>query len=435
MSEHVDVQADFPVKLQFLFQPAPYKVAYGGRGGGKSWSFARALLIQGVQSRLRILCTREVQNSIKQSVHKLLSDQINELGLESFYQVLETCIRGANGTEFTFAGLSNQTADSIKSFEGADKVWCEEAQSISKKSWQILIPTVRKPGAEIWVSFNPALDTDDTYVRFVLNPPPGTVSAFVNYKDNPWFSIESEQKRLHHEITDPGSYKNVWEGECAAAVDGAIYASEIAKMLTDNRICRVPYDPILKVHTVWDLGLDTTSIILVQSSRSEIRIIDYVEDQQLKLDHYVAELQKKNLNWGFDWLPHDGHSENVKSASAYRILKAFGRKVKPKIGTTYPIPNVSIEIGIRAARALFPRLVIDKDRGAPLVEHWKRYRRSVSATTGSVGAPLHDDHSHGCDATRYLALIADQLKNEDDDTSHYYDKQREYIPSVTGMGM
>jgi phage terminase large subunit len=167
----MQITAEFPDKLKFLFTPMRYKVARGGRGSAKSWSVARALLIQGANRPLRILCTREIQKSIQQSVHQLLSDQIKALKLDSFYQVLNNEIRGINGTEFYFSGLSNETSASLKSFEGVDIVWCEEAQNISKQSWDILLPTIRKPDSEIWVTFNPDLETDETYQRFVVNKP------------------------------------------------------------------------------------------------------------------------------------------------------------------------------------------------------------------------------------------------------------------------
>jgi phage terminase large subunit len=127
------MNAEFPAKLRFLFSPKRYKVARGGRGSGKSWGFARALLVLGAKSKLRIICSREVQKSIKDSVHKLLEDQIGALGLTSFYDIFTTEIRGKNGTEFLFAGLSDQTIDSIKSFEGADICWVEEAQTVSSR--------------------------------------------------------------------------------------------------------------------------------------------------------------------------------------------------------------------------------------------------------------------------------------------------------------
>ena len=149
-----EIEARFPPKLEFLFHPKRNKVAYGGRGGAKSWGFARALLIMAAQRPLRILCTREVQKSIKDSVHKLLSDQIEALGLGAVYQVLATEIRGINGSEFLFSGLADQTVESIKSFEGVDIVWLEEARAVTRRSLRILIPTIRKDGSEIWFSFN-----------------------------------------------------------------------------------------------------------------------------------------------------------------------------------------------------------------------------------------------------------------------------------------
>lgn len=426
---------EFIEKVKPIFQPFRYKILYGGRGGLKSWTVARAFLLLGTTQVERFLCAREVQKSIKDSVHKLLSDQIVALGLEGFYEVLETEIRGRNGTEFIFAGLSGQTITSIKSFEGITKVWVEEANTVTKKSWSILTPTIRTEGSEIWATFNPELDTDETYQRFVDHPPPNAFVCKLTYLDNPWFPKVLEDERIQCELTESEEdYRNIWLGECRSAVAGAIYAKEVAAMVREGRICRVPYDPRLKVHTVWDLGLDTTSIALVQSSRSEIRIIDFIEDDQRKLDYYAGELQKRNYNWGWDWLPHDGHADNIKSPSAAKILQAFSRRVKPKVGTKYPIPNIEIEVGIRATRSLFPRLVIDKEKGGPLVEHWKRYRRSVSTTTGAVGAPVHDIHSHGCDMTRMLALIADQLHNEEDGSPPGAPVQAPFSPFDRGTG-
>ena len=174
------VNAQFPEKLSFLFDAMRYKVARGGRGSSKSWSFARALLIQAASQPLLILCTREVQKSIKDSVHKLLSDQIQALGLGSFFEILETEIRGRNGSKFIFAGLSQQTVESIKSLEGCDRVWCEEAQAITKRSWDVLTPTIRKDGSEIWISYNPELESDETHQRFTINPPDDCISVLVN---------------------------------------------------------------------------------------------------------------------------------------------------------------------------------------------------------------------------------------------------------------
>lgn len=398
---------EFPEKLQCLFRPARYKVAYGGRGSAKSWSFARALLALGAQRKLRILCTREVQKSIKDSVHKLLKDQIEGIGLGWFYEVLSTEIRGLNGTEFLFTGLSDQTAETIKSFEGCDICWVEEAKNVSKKSWGILIPTIRKDDSEIWVSFNPELDTDETYDRFVLNPPESAVVVEINFGDNPWFPSVLEAERLDCLQRDPKGYAQIWEGKCLPAVAGAIYYDEMQAAQEQGRIANVPYDPMLKVHVVVDLGWnDAMSISLCQRQTSEIRVIENTEDSHKTLDWYSAELKKKNLNWGKMFLPHDGRNKDFKTGkSAEEIMQALGWDVAIT-------PSMSVEDGIRTVRMAFPRIYFDKTKADRLVQCAKRYRRSVNQQTNEPGAPLHDEWSHGADNLRYIAINAEQMTNE-----------------------
>ena len=169
-----------------LKQKRRYKVMHGGRGGGKSWAVAISLLLRGAREPTRILCAREVQKSIRDSVHRLLKDQIVSLGLEWFYEVLDTEIRGKNGTLILFSGLQAHTVDSIKSFEGVQIVWCEEAHGISEKSWDVLIPTIRADDSEIWMTLNPDMETDATYSRFVAMPSSDTWVQQVNWRDNPW---------------------------------------------------------------------------------------------------------------------------------------------------------------------------------------------------------------------------------------------------------
>lgn len=404
-----EIKVKFPRKLQFLFQPQRYKVAYGGRGSAKSWSIARALLIQGASRKLRILCVREVQKSIKDSVHKLLKDQISELKLDSKYRVLETGIFGHDGTEFIFTGLSNQTKESIKSYEGVDIVWAEEAHAIGKESWDILIPTIRKENSEIWVSFNPELDTDETYVRFVVNPPPDCISTFINYSDNRWFPEVLEKERLHCKEVDPDGYETIWEGKCRSAVIGAIYAKEVDKAIREGRVCNAPYNPRLKVHTIWDLGWnDSMFIIMCQRIRSEIVIVDMIEDSHKTLDWYAGELTNRRYNWGYDFLPHDGeHADYKTGLTAKKILEGFGRKVKI-------VPNIGIEEGIKIARMSFAQIVFNKAKVNRLLECLKRYKRAVNSKTLEPGRPVHDQYSHGADDFRYLAIVAEQLTNEDE---------------------
>ncbi|NDH54062.1 MAG: PBSX family phage terminase large subunit [Betaproteobacteria bacterium] len=404
----------FPRKLDFLFKPARYKVARGGRGSGKSWGFARALILRCVKQQTRILCTREVQKSIQQSVHQLLSDQIEAMGLAPVFEVLNSEIRGPNGSQIYFSGLSDQTAESLKSFEGVDIVWCEEAQAISKRSWDILIPTIRKDDSEIWVTYNPQLESDETHQRFVLKPPPGCVSVEMNYHDNPYFPAVLEQERAHAEATmRVDDYRHTWLGQCRPAVEGAIYFEAMSQSIAANRIRQVPQDCSLKTHVVFDLGMaDSMTLILVQKVASEVRVVHYIEGTQRILADYSAELRNLRLddqpmNWGTLWLPHDGfHVKHQTGKDDATILRGLG-------WTVQQVPNTGVNSGIDRAREMFPRVYFHQPRTERLVECLKRYRWNLNSKTGEAQHPLHDEFSHGADAFRYLALVADQLSNDD----------------------
>jgi phage terminase large subunit len=401
---------EFPEKLQFLFSPARYKVLHGGRGGAKSWGAARALILACMAGHERILCAREIQKSIQDSVHKLISDQIAAMGLSAAFRITENVIYGPNDSEFLFAGLRQQNVTSIKSFEGVTKCWVEEAQTVSKRSWDILIPTIRKDGSEIWVTFNPELDSDETYVRFVEQAPDDAVVVQINYGDNPWFPSVLEKERLDWLRRDPEGYKTTWLGQCRPAVEGAIYAKEIAQAYEQNRIIPLTYDPLIKVHTIWDLGWnDSMSILLVQRTAGEVRIIDHITDSLRTLDYYVGQLRDKrhngaSYNWGTDYIPHDGAARDFKTGkSTEELLKAMERN--PKL-----IPNIGVEEGIRAARMMFLRTYFNKPATVDLINSLKRYKRREQAN-GVFSSPLHDDNSHDADAFRYLGVVVEELGN------------------------
>jgi phage terminase large subunit len=234
----------------------------------------------------------------------------------------------------------------------------------------------------------------------------------LNYTDNPWFPAVLEAERLALMASDPEAYRNVWEGECRSAVEGAIYAKEVAALYEQGRIRPCPYDPLLPVQTVWDLGWnDQMSIILVQRA-SELRIIGYIEDSHRTLAEYVAQLKAMPYVWGEDWLPHDGQAKDFKSGkSAEEIMRALGRS--PRI-----VERLDVESGIKAARMIFPRVYMDPS-AERLLHCLKRYRRTINQTTNEPGPPLHDDSSHGADAFRYLAVCSDQMGNAPKMTDHY----------------
>lgn len=391
-----------------LASESRYKVMHGGRGGGKSWAVAIALLLLGAQKQERILCAREVQKSMRESVHRLLKEQITALNLGHFYEVLETEIRGINGTTFLFSGLQTHTVDSIKSFEGATRVWVEEAHAISKKSLDTLIPTIRKEGSEIWMTLNPDMETDEVYQRFIATPSPDTWVCEVNWRDNPWFPQVLEDERLKAKrsiLAD--DYAHIWEGKARRVADGAIYRHEIDALYEDGRICPVPYDPTLPVHTVWDLGWnDAMTIGMVQRGPQDVRIIDYIEDSHRTLDWYVAQLEKRQYRWGADFLPHDGRTRNFQTGkSTEEQLRIMGRR------EVVVLPQTSVEEGIKAARMLFPKCYFDKARTARLVECLKRYRRDINSRTNEANQPLHDEFSHGADMFRYVGQAVDLMRN------------------------
>ena len=202
----------------------------------KSWAFAQALEIIGAQKQTRILCTRELQGSIRESVHKLLSDMTEKTGLDKFYAIQNQSIRGLNGTEFIFEGLRNNVTK-IKSMEGVDIVWCEEAEAISENSWDLLIPTIRKTGSEIWVSFNPADEQDETYQRFV-SPYLADIEkdgyyenddiyvCKVGYQDNPWLPDELRREMETCKRNNYRKYLHIWEGHCNAEYTHSIIQPE-----------------------------------------------------------------------------------------------------------------------------------------------------------------------------------------------------------------
>lgn len=213
-----ELRLQIPAKMRPFMEPARYKGAKGGRGSAKSWSVARLLLgARALPEKTRILCAREAQKSIKDSVHKLLSDQIESLGLSSFYEIQQATIKGANGSEFLFAGLQDHTADSVRSFEGCDICWIEEAHTVSQRSWEILIPTIRKPGSEIWATWNPEDPGDPVEDIYVANPMPGTVCVEMNWRDNPWFPSVLDDERRKLERLNPDLYAHVWEGKYRTA--------------------------------------------------------------------------------------------------------------------------------------------------------------------------------------------------------------------------
>jgi phage terminase large subunit len=395
-----------PKACKVLFEPSRYKVLYSGRGAAKSWSIAAALLIIGAQRPLRVLCARETMQSMKDSVHRLLSDTIDRLGLRGVYQVQQATILGPNGTEFVFAGLKHNVTN-IKSVEGMDVVWVEEAQSVSKDSWDTLIPSIRKPNSEIWVSFNPDLDTDDTYKRFVLKPQPGAKVVKLSWRDNPWFPEVLRVEMEHLKATAPLDYAHIWEGETRSTVDGAIYGQELTDAQSEGRITTVSVDRTKPVHTFWDLGYgDKTAIWFGQAMYGgTYHLVDYLEGEGLTIEKYLIQLQNKPYMYGVDWLPHDGvdailHkrlSGGDRTRSIEQIIRAAGRSVRIT-------PKLNKLTGINAARTILPNCRFDAEKCADGLQALRHYQWGPINEHGMTRRePLHNWASHAADAFRGFA--------------------------------
>ena len=386
-------------KLKPLARSVRTKVAYGGRGSGKSFTIAQLLILKSYQQPMRVLCAREIQKSINDSVLQLLSDTIDRMGLAAFFDVQKTQILGKNGTRFLFSGLRSNINE-IKSMEGLDVVWVEEAESVSNHSWNTLIPTVRKPGSEIWVSFNPLDEMDATYQRFVVNAPKNSVVIKVNWPDNPWFPEVLNEERLECQRTNKRLYEHIWQGNCWADKDGAYYPSYI----NDKQVTRVPIDRSLPVHTFWDLGIrDSTAIWFFQVHGREPRAVNYYEASGEGLQHYISVLQEfkeeHGILWGRHIAPHDIAVRELSTGQSRRDI-ADGMGIKFDTAPMLPIQD-----GIESTRKLLPMLWFDEERCKDGLRSLKNYRKEWDDKRQTYKShALHDWSSHGADAMRYAAV-------------------------------
>lgn len=389
-----------------LLDPSRYKGARGGRGSGKSHFFAElmcetALAIRG----MRGLCVREVQKSLKESSKRLIEDKLTEHNLwREGFKTFKDCIETPGDGLISFIGMQDHTAETIKSFEGADRAWCEEAQTLSSRSLTMLRPTIREDSSEIWASWNTRFKTDPIDELFLLRPPTGTRFVKANWRDNPWFPAVLEQERRDMLRDQPELYPNVWEGEYAVIVEGAYYATQLARAIDENRITDVPWDPVLKVSTFWDLGKsDKTAIWFIQGAGGRVRVIDYYENNRLELSDYARIIKGKPYVYETHWLPHDAKADIIgMKVTREGQLKALLGQNSIRIA-----PSVSVEDGINAVRAVMPRCWFDKTRCEIGLEMLGRYHEKTKAADGGgmIGlGPAHDPASHGADAFRYFAV-------------------------------
>jgi phage terminase large subunit len=393
------VTAVTPVKLQTprafadLLRPLGsyrYRVYYGGRGSAKSWQFARALLAHALAHPVRVLCAREYQASMRDSVHRVLADQIDRLGLGAAFEVQETVIKACNGSEFLFKGLRRDIAQ-IKSTEGVDVCWVEEAEAVSDASWRTLIPTIRQPNSEIWVSFNPALASDPTYQRFVATKPDRAIVRHVTYADNPWFPdvLRAEAESLRR--ADPEAYAHVWGGEPWARSDTQVLAGKVTVQEFDP----VPGDAWGHPLFGADWGFARDPSVLVRCWIRDGRLwIDYeAGGVQLDMDDTAAAFRSVPLATDYTILADSARPETISE------MNRRGLRVHAA-----PKWDGSVKDGIAHLRS-YDAIVVHP-RAKRFLEESRLYRYKTDPRTDEVLPVVVDAHNHAIDATRYaLARI------------------------------
>jgi phage terminase large subunit len=377
-----------------------YKVFYGGRGGRKSWEIATALVLRAYAGKLLILCTREIQNSIADSVLSLLSNTIKRLGLTDFFEVQKTTIIGANGSEFKFKGLNGLTIDSIKSFEGVDVCWVEEAHSVSQRSWEVLIPTIRKQGSEIWASFNPDLSSDPVYQRFVINPPDNAHVRKVSYLNNPDCPQTLIDEANYLQRIDYDAYAHIYLGEVRTHSEAQVFKNKY-------RVEHFEVDSSFGYPLQGcDWGFDPDPTVVVRL---------YIKDKRLYIrnEAYKVGCEVDDLPALFDKIP-DVRKWLIQPDSARpELINHLARKrfnINKNAGALKWSGCVEDRVDFMRN---FEEIIIHPDC-VHTAEEFRLYSRKVDKRTGDVLPVLEDKHNHCIDAIGYAItpLIKPEYKRK-----------------------
>lgn len=412
------VDRKIPARLEGASDPARYKALWGGRGGGKSHFFAEEIveriILPGVTTR--VACIREHQNSLRESSRQIILDKISANGLDALFDITESEIRVRhNGSLVIFRGMKAWNAETIKSIEGYDIAWVEEAQNLSSRSLKILRPTLRKPGSEIWFSWNPRYEGDpvDQFFRGE-NPPRDAYIQSIHWMDNPWLPEELYDEMQHDYATDPELAENVWAGGYEVISEGSYYSRMLRKIEEAGRIGDFPYDPTLPVHTAWDIGVDDYSAIwFLQEDGEWVTVLDYYETsgdgaQQIiddALPEYSASvedaartlhrLDRPPYRYGSHFFPHDVRVREWGQGARSRVetLQNLGLK------NIHKGANVGPDGRIHAVREMLPITRFNNTKRVQRgLSRLRRYSRRYNDKLDIWMGPLHDDNSHGADA-------------------------------------
>ncbi len=397
MANQINIK--IPDVFHGLYTDARYYVYYGGRGSGKSWSIAQYLICMALSQPLKILCTREFQNSILESVYSLLKGIISRYKLGQWFNCKLNTIECYNGSVFIFKGLAHNI-ESVKSTEGIDLCWIEEADKVSQTSWDTLIPTIRKPNSKIIVTFNPTNEDDPVYSMFITSPPGDAVVQKVNYNDNPHFPAVLEKEMLHLKATDYEKYMHVWEGQLRTISDAQVFKNKFVVDTFDSKEMGIE-----NFYHGMDFGFANDPSAVVRL---------FIKGRDLFIEHECF-----------------GHGVEINELSALinkviagRHYRIYGDCSRPETisylrNEGWNIEGAkkwsgSVEDGVEFLRQ-FDKIVLHP-RCTNLLQEFKRYSFKVDKRTTEILPIVVDAWNHGIDACRYSldALIQRKFSIYDD---------------------
>lgn len=372
-----------PRKLAPLLKPARYKGLHGGRGSGKSHFFAEMLVEEAtIRPGLRAVCVREVQKSLKQSVKLLVEDKIRSMGVAHLFEVLEAEIRTPGGGVIIFQGMQNHTADSIKSLEGFDIAWCEEAQSLSQRSLDLLRPTIRKPGSELWFSWNPNAPDDpvDALLRGE-QPPSDAVVIEINWNDNPWLPEELRREQEDDRRRDPDKWAHVWGGHYSLNSEARVFRNWTIEEF------EAPANAVHRLGADWGFAIDPTVLVRCHVDGRKL-FVDYEAWQVgCEIDHLPKLFDQIEGSRKFLIRADSARPETV----SYMVRQGF--KIRPAIKG-----QGSVEDGVEFLRSFD---IIVHPRCVRVITELTLYAYKVDDHTGEILPMLEDKNNHTIDALRY----------------------------------
>lgn len=407
---HLDIQT--AAAFRPLLEPARYKGAHGGRGSGKSHFFAEAVVEQHLLNPgTRTVCIREVLKSLRESAKLLIEDKIQALAVGQHFDVQREKIIGPGGGLIIFEGMQDHNAETIKSLEGFDRAWVEEAQTLSERSLAMLRPTIRKPGSELWFSWNPTRKSDavDKFLR--QSKPDNATVVQANWRDNPWFPGVLEDERQHDLKHYPERYDHIWEGDYARAFEGAYFAALLNQARRDGRIGRVTADPLLPLRAFADIGgagakADAFTFWIVQWVGQEIRVLDYYESVGQVLGEHLHWLRQHQYERAIIHLPHDGVNASAITGKKYEDhIREGGFQVAPSAKN---LGAGAASMRIEAVRRILPKCWFNEattEAGRDALGFYHE-RKDEDRNVGL--GPEHDWSSHAADAFGEMAVAYEE---------------------------